>query len=624
MRERVTGYIRARPAWVIGGVLVALVVGVMFYTASRPAKEATSYYEVRRGDFLISVVEGGSIEALREVVVRNQVEGTSRIIYIVPEGTYVREGDLIVELDSAGAQDALNQQLINFEKSQFALTQAREQLAIQRSVVESEVRAAELKVEFADLDLKRYLRGEALQNRRQAEIELTSIEENLKINEERFKWSEQLHEQGFETKSNLDRDRLAVLQSHLNLERATTNLWMIEAFDHPKRQRQLEAALDEARKDLDRVILQGQRRLAQYEADVRTQETTLELNRTKLERDQRQLEATKVTAPQDGLVVYPVSGNRFSSESLIEEGATVRNRQELIKLPDIDAMKLSIRVHESQINMVRVGQPAFVVLDSMPDTRFQGRVSRVGLLPDTQARWANPNLKVYVTEVLVTDQLPDVKPGVSARAEIVITNLQNVITVPIQAVTTQRGEPVVFVAQGRSAAAVPVEVGLYNTKFIQILSGLEEGDRVLLAPPFDTEERDLSGAILAGAEGETLTNLNLAIVPPVGQERVPGAGMVTPEVTVPTGMVEGNGGGAVVAGGLEGGGRPAGAGRGNREEMMKRFDTNRDGELDDAERAAMREALGAMGGGTSSGRGERAGRQGGGVEGGARALPRED
>ena len=143
--------------------------------------------------------------------------------------------------------------------------------------------------------------------------------------------------------------------------------------------------------------------------------------------------------------------------------------------------------------------PAFVVLDSMPDQRFLGSVSKVAPLPDSSSRWGNPDLKLYATEVLITDKLPDVKPGVSARAEVLITNLPDVLSVPIQAVTTHKGKPVVFLASAPQEP-VPVTVGQYNTKFIQICSGLREGDQVLLAPPFDTKEKDLGGAIIADDE----------------------------------------------------------------------------------------------------------------------------
>lgn len=474
----------------------------LIISTSRKTQPTLSFYDARRSDFLISVVEGGTVEAVNEVIVRSEFEGTARIIFIVKEGSYVKKGDTVVELDSAQAQDQVNQQQITFEKNQFAVTQAEQQLTIQKSVVDGEVQAAELKLKFAQIDLDKYLKGERDQLRRNADIEITNVVENLKIAEDRLDWTRKLFEKGWETKTKLDQDELSVSQLRLKKEQAEKTLWMLKEFDEKKKLQTLEAAVQEASENLERVKLQGERRLAQYQADVETQKSTLELSAKKLERDRKQLESCKIKAPQDGLVVYAGGGGgmRFSSESMIEEGAVVRNRQELIKLPDTSEMKLEIKIHEAHINSIHQGQQAFVVLDSMPDKRFEGVVNRVGLVPDTQSRWGNPNLKLYATQVLITDKLPNVKPGVSARAEIVITNLADVITIPIQAVTTRKGRQVVFLP-GDPPQPTPVTVGMYNTKFIQITEGLKPGERVLLSPPFDSQEKDLGGAILA--KGET-------------------------------------------------------------------------------------------------------------------------
>lgn len=557
-----------------------------------------SSFEVRRGDFLVSIVEGGTIEAVTEDIIRSEVEGTARIIFIVPEGTIVKKGDLLVELDSSQVQDAVNLQQINVEKAQFALIQAEKQLEIQKSTVESEVDAAKLKVEFAESDLEKYTKGEAQQMRRNAQIEITNVLETLQINAERLGWSEELQKKGFETKANLDKDRLAVSQSTLKLEQARQALWMIETFDIPKAQRQLEAALQEATENLNRVKQQGESKLAQFQADVLTQKSTLELNRSKLARDLKQLEAAKIYAPQGGLVVYG-GGNdrRFSSESMIEEGAVVRNRQEIIKLPDISEMRLTIKIHESYINSVERGQAAYVVLDSQPDQRFRGYVSRVAPLPDSSSRWMNPNLKVYATEIRITDPMPNVKPGVSARAEVVITNLQNVLTVPIQAVTTRKGQQVVYLVDD-APRPVPVSVGMYNVKFIEIISGLKEGDRVLLSPPFDSQDKDLGNAIIADGDALPPPSTNAVNRSPV---RGPESGRGTFDGTSdqrgngsdrpprPRGERSDNAG--QDARGEATTGR-SGGGQFNREAMMKQFDANGDGELDETERAAMRSAFG--------------------------------
>jgi HlyD family secretion protein len=606
MLSSVVDWVRRRP-WLSGAMGVALVLlGIALFKRDGTAARAASTFEVRRGDFLISIVEGGTLEAVNEEVIRSEVEGTARIIFIVPEGSTVKKGDLLVELDSSSTQDAVNQQQINVEKAQLAVIQAEQTLQIQKSTVESEINAAELKVEFALSDLDKYVKGEALQLQRNAQIEITNVLETLSINVERLEWTEKLYGKRFETKANLDKDRLAVSQATLKLEQARKALWMLETFDQPKKRRELEALLQEANDNLARVKLQGASKLAQYEADVRTQKKTLDLSLAKLARDKKQLEGTKIHAPQDGLVVYGGFGGdrRFSSESLIEEGAVVRNRQEIIKLPDVSEMKVTVRIHESHINQIRPGQPAYVVLDSMPDQRFRGFIARVALLPDSSSRFGNPNLKVYLTEVRVAEPLPNIKPGVSARAEIVITNLADVLTVPIQAVTTRGGKQVVYV-DGAEPRPVSVQVGMYNNKFIEITSGLKEGDHVLLAPPFDTQEKDLGGAVIG--QGDALPQVDSNQVRTVLAEVQGRNGNSTgSDETRPRREDGGRNFGQSPRGepgaasdlGSGGERRPraerGGGNFSNREEMLNQFDKNGDGQLDETERAAMRERFGGQ------------------------------
>lgn len=561
-----------RPALVAAVVVIALLLLLLF--RPKPVSQSTAYHEVRRGTFTVSIVEGGTLSAVSEVSVRNEVEGVARIIFIVPEGSYVRKGDLLVELDSAQAQDQVNQQQIAYERAQFGLIQAEQTLEIQRSATNSDIRAAELKLRFAQLELRKFEEGQRVVDLVDASNKLVQAEAQLAVNMDNYINTTNLAAKGYETRQKEDIDRLAVLNNRNSLIVASNGLWLLSNFTHPKQREQLVSDVEEAGNEVNRVVAQSIRRMAQYQADLLTQSNTLILNARKLERDRKNLESTKITAPQDGLVVYASGENRFSSESLIEEGATVRNRQEIIKLPDTSRMKVTIKVHESHVNMIRPGLPAFVTLDSMPDERFAGMVEKVGLLPDTQSRWGNPNLKVYNTDVHITDPLPDVKPGVSAKAEVIITNVSDTLSVPIQAVTTLKGKQVVYLADGRTGTPRPVEVGVYNTKFIQITSGLAEGDRVLLSPPFDTESRDLAGEV----------------VPPDEKAKIQVTNRPSAQAGNPT----------------QNGPRPGGAPTPqDRAEMMKRFDRNGDGQLDDDEKAALQQAFGGRGGGGRSNRTDR-------------------
>jgi HlyD family secretion protein len=587
--EMLPSAVRRRP--VVAGFAAALALLFLFLVLrpSRSGSQGTAYHEVQRGNFTVSVVEGGTLAAVSEVSIRSEVEGTARIISIVPEGSYVKKGDLLIELDSAQAQDQVNQQQIAYEKALFAVEQAKAQLEIQKSATNSDYLAAELKLKFAKIDLEKYEQGQRMVEFVEASNKVVAAAAQYSVNVDTYRNSTNLAAKGYETKQKADGDWLNVLNTANSLLVASNSMWMLERFDEVKNLQQFRANVEQAEQELERVVIQNETRMAQYMADLITQSNTLTLSFQKLERDKKNLAATTIKAPQDGLVVYAISESHFSSESLIEGGAVVRNRQELIKLPDLSRMKVTIKVHESHVNMIRPGLPAYVMLDSRPDERFRGVVERVAPLPDTQSRWGNPNLKVYNTDIYKTDNQPNVKPGVSAKAEIIVTNITDTLSVPIQAIATYQGKPAAYVLSGGKAEPRPVGVGMFNTKFIEVTKGLTPGDRVLLSPPFETREKDLEGAVLADKEkASAATN-----VPP----------RATPAPTSP-GMAPGE---PIVDGGADRNGQ-GGRRRGNfnPEQMLAQFDKNGDGKLDDTEREAMRSSMAARfsggpgGGGTNS------------------------
>ena len=552
----------------------------------------SSYHEVKRSDFLVTIVEGGTLEALREIVIRNEVEGReARIIYIVPEGTFVKKGDLLVELDTGEALERFNQQELSYEKAKSAFIQAEQGLEIQKSIVQSDIDRANLDVEFAEIALQKYLQADREIEIMNIEAQIVTLKSSQEYQKNELYWSERLFEKNFETKNNVERNKNELQKLNLDLKTAETNLWALKEFKIKKDTRELESALEQARKALERVISQGESKLAQLRADLITQSNSLELTRARVELDRKQLEKSKIHAPQDGLVVYASQQSRFSSQSLIEEGAMVRNQQSLIKLPDTSAMKVTIKVHESHVAKVHPGQPAYVVLDPLPDQRFKAQVIKVGVLPNAQDRFGNPDLKVYDTEVLVQDPLPGIKPGISARAELIITNVPNAITVPIQAVTSLKGKTVAFVKKGSGSEPVPVEVGMFNTKFIEVTSGLSEGDLVLLSPPYDAQQQDMAGGIIRQDEKVDPKALRSSM-PEVAPAPSGRNGNGTPEGAAPTEAPQAQRGGR---GGMDS------------EAMMKRFDTNGDGEIDANERAAMQKQFGGgqRGGGGAGGAGGR-------------------
>ena len=488
-----------RRATLAGVILLLLAYAVVRgFTKSGPTQ--INYQAAKRSDFLISIVEGGTVKAVREVTVRSELEGTARILSILPEGTYAKKGDLLVELDSADLRDRLNAQEVVHQNARFAHVQAKENLSIQKSLVESNLKDAELVVEFAVSDLEKYKEGDWPQQKRLGETKITVAQEELQRAKEHYNYTILLEKKGYATKTELEADSLASKLKDIAVEQATEELHLLTKYDFPKSIRRMELKVEQAKMELQRLKQRSVANISSYEEDLNTKQKMLELQQNRLQQLKDQVSLTKIYAPQEGLVIY-ASSSSPGSGILIEEGATVRQKQDLIKLPDISQMMVEIRVHESHVQKIKPGLSAYVTIDSIPDKQFKGTVRKVAVLPDASSRYYNPNLKVYATEVLIEDELPrDLKPGISGRAEIIITNLINVLTVPIQAVTTVRGQQVVFVEKGSGYIAVPVEAGLYNDRLIEIKSGLEADQRVLLSPQSASDNIDLSGSIVANEE----------------------------------------------------------------------------------------------------------------------------
>jgi HlyD family secretion protein len=145
--------------------LVAVVVGggalwLGLAKGSAGSGQEVPTFTAKRGPLTISVVESGTIKARDQLIIKNEVEGRTSIITLVPEGTRVHKGDLLVELDASALQDGKIDQEIKVQNAEAAYINAQENLAIVTSQAASDVNQAELAVEFARKDLTKYEQGQ--------------------------------------------------------------------------------------------------------------------------------------------------------------------------------------------------------------------------------------------------------------------------------------------------------------------------------------------------------------------------------------------------------------------------------------------------------------------------------
>jgi HlyD family secretion protein len=256
-------YCRRRPRRTTGAALFLLIAVIAVSSIGGTPSDQRKFHKVARGRFLVSVVEGGSLQAVEELVVRNELEGSSRIIFIIPEGTLVQEGTLLVELDAGEADDALNEQKIIYENALAKHVASLNNVIITESTSESNVRAAELAVQFADMDLKKFTEIDREQQVRSAEIAIIKAKEEFEIARDTLTNTKKLEAKGFETKNKLDQDRLSVTTKSLALEEAQSTLTMLQKYDLPKLEATFKSVHEEAIKELGRVKKQGESLIGQ-------------------------------------------------------------------------------------------------------------------------------------------------------------------------------------------------------------------------------------------------------------------------------------------------------------------------------------------------------------------------
>ncbi len=474
--------------WLLGlGVLGAIaLIGLAF--AASPKEQPPNTITVAKGNLRIAVEEEGDVKAVNPYAIVNDYRYSTKVIFVLPEGTQVKKGDLIMELDDSEIDDRYDKYKVTVEDAKFKLEQARERMEIERSEIEAGLRAAKLVLEFAALDLNQYEEGTWPLALKDYDRTITETREKLLLAKEELKFSQQFLESGFETRSSVEKKSMTVTQLVNQLERMETKREMAVKYDYPVKVKKFRRALEEATADLERIGFETTRNLAIEKSNVRSREQRYKYYSQILRWYEEQMQATKIYATRDGMLVFPQS-RYSSSRGMIEEGTRVYWQQELALIPDFSELKVKFSVHETMIHHLSVGQKANITLDSYPGETFEGVLSKVSLVPDTSRSYYQPNLRVYKTEVTINDTIPDAMPGMNAEIDIAIADLKDVLIVPIEAITTSAGQKVVYAYKDGEIVETPVEVGLHNDEKIQILSGVQEGDIILEKAPFEELEQ---------------------------------------------------------------------------------------------------------------------------------------
>ena len=581
-----------------GIAVLALGLLIYWWRDGGVLQTAGTSFVAQRGPLEITILEGGSIEALESLEIKSEVQGETKILSIVDEGYSVTEDDIskglvLVELDATKLRDQQIQQELEYQNASASYTQAREQYEIQQNDNISSIQDGALKSKFAKMDFQKYLgqvvaaeiiqesrleeiiaeeeailsadpllartageengngaastateapaaavtpptepvqagapkegeqtgtetlesgeepelhlpeidfgkyadadrlgNGEAGQQLRKLEDALVLAEKEVGLAQSKLQGTQRLFDKEFVTRDELENDEMALRRSEIALESARISKELFILYEFPKSSQKLLSDYADALRKLQRTEKLAVSKLAQAEAQLKSAEARFTLQTQRRKEIQEQIEKCVIRATKPGLVVYGGRERRYYDEERIEEGASIRERQSIITIPDTRQMCAEVKVHEAQIERVKKGLKARIRVEAHPEIVLTGEVQKIGVLPDAQNRWMNPELKVYSTTVTIDGKQEWLKPGLSASIEIIVDILDDVLYVPIQAIRHEDNQRYCYVQRGVSTERRRVETGAYNEVHIEIKSGLSEGERVLLLAPATDERQE--------------------------------------------------------------------------------------------------------------------------------------
>ena len=443
----------------------------------------TDLFPVERGGFDISIPTSGDLTSLDIVEIRNQLEGTSTIMWLIPEGSTVEEGDKLLRLDDEAVKK-------NIESAEEMLTQAKNQLDNAISNLEiaekrrdTNVAQAQLQIDLARLDLEAWEHGDVVSKRKTLELNLETADKDYKRLQQKYQKSLELKERNFISQNELDQDEISMIRAKATWEQAELAEHVYENYTFKKDQQTKQSNLKMSEEEFQRIVRREEANVNSNKSNLEAHQEGFANRQERLKKYQEQEGFCEVMAPSPGLVVYGSSVEEWRDEKPLRVGTKVSRNELLFILPDNSNMAAELSVNEALSGYVKPEQRVTIVPDAIPDVVLEGKVLLVGVLAE-DGGWRDPNRRDYTVTVEIQDEEAlGLKPSMRCKGRIYIDRVDDIIFVPVHAVAREGMQPFVWLRDGNGYKQHPVTIGNSSELYVEIKDGLVEGDFILLREP---------------------------------------------------------------------------------------------------------------------------------------------
>ena len=424
--------------------LIIVALGALAYTFLKPEETTPNYLTatVEVGDIENNVMASGKVKALNTVDVGAQVSGEVKRLY-VEVGDEVKQGDLIAQIDQVTQKNSLSNEQASLEQSEAALQSAQ---------AESLSKQASLKSAYADLASRQ-------SELKQAQSDFARLQDLVAI--------DAISQQEYDTQAtSVETAKAAVANAR--------------------------AAIDTAKAAI-----------ATTEANINSQQAALRKSRTNVSTAEEDLSYTTIRAPISGTVVSITT----------EQGTTVNANQTaptLVTLADLSTVRINAQISEADVINVNAGMPAYFNIIGNPDQQYDATLTAIEPAPEQISSTSSTDAAIYYVgyvEVPNPDRL--FRIDMTAQIYIIVNEAKNALLVPSTVIQEKRskgkekgkaatGKFVRVLKEDGTVEERTVEVGIDNRVNAQILSGLKEGEEVIISE--ESGKKSDSGRVPGGPQ----------------------------------------------------------------------------------------------------------------------------
>lgn len=481
-----------------------------FGSSSRSSDEMATF-TVSRRTLEDRVVERGTVESQKTVYGKCEVPGRNKITFIVPEGTEVKKGDKVAEFETTEIDNDIQSKEVEVNTAKGTHNEAIQALEIQKNKNETDIATAKLELDLSRIDLEKYRDGTFVAEKADYERAIKEAEAGLeKVRDEKNN-IQILVKKGYRTPQQLREVQLRELTSKFQVERDKQKLLVLEKYEKNRQLTELEAKAADNERKYARAQQTADAEEKKAVASVESAANGVKILEKQLKELRDLREKCTLFAEQDGTVAY-ANERWYDPSERIREGTELWSGRNVYYLPDMTRMQVKAQVHESVVDRIKKDQKAAIRLDAFADTKLHGTVSSVAGM----AASGYSSVQNYDTIILI-DELPTdlaIKPGMTAEVDILVGTLDDVIAVPVGAVTEHFEQSYAYVIQGGDVERRMVKTDRMTHSFVEITEGLKEGDVVAL----DAYQRGLADF----AEAEREAGENVAAPKPASATGAPG------------------------------------------------------------------------------------------------------